>query len=349
MELNDRVYELSVQGNLSGQEVRVKLNDQEIPAGESFVQAKHIIKKLEFETGKMRGNSILEHYVVKDGFLTDKEGNRISFACERFPDIKINRIKTPFLLNDEVEVDIKYIKDITSLLNIQVPEDTIKGLSDEELKALQDERERTTAEAETKRLEQEAEDARLKAEADEKAAEAARVAEEEAKTKAEQDAAAEATRIAEEEAEKSEQARIQAEKEAEDAKKAEEEARIQAEKSAKEAEEAAEAERKRIEEEEKSYVLNAKEFDKLSRRNKKAGMTLYENKAGYHFFYGPDLPKGEEPMILRKRANGTYEELKGGIVDESDEEVEFEFEHVDGTEFTVILNLGTEDMTIEKN
>lgn len=349
MELNDRVYELSVQGNLSGQEIRVKLNDKEIPAGENFVQAKHIIKKLEFETGKMRGNSILEHYVVKDGFLTDKEGNRISFSCERFPEIKINRIKTPFLLNDEVEVDLAYIKLVTSLLNMQNPEDTIKGFSDEEIKALQDEKERSLAETEAKRLEQEAEEARIKAEEDEKTAEEARKTEEEAKTKAEQDAAAEATRIAEEEAKKSEEAKIQAEKEAEDAKKVEEEAKIQADKSAEEARIAAEEERKRIEEEEKSYVLSAKEFDKLSRRNKKAGMAEYTSKEGYHFFYGPDLPKGEEPCILKKRSNGTYEELKGGIVDESAEEVEFEFELIDGTEFTVILNLESEDMTIEKN
>ena len=335
MELNDRVLELSVQGNLHGQPVYVVLNGNKIPAGETFVQAKHIIKSLEFETGKIRGNSILEHYSVKDGFLVDKEGNQIHFSSERFPEIKINRIKTPFLLNDEVEVDLAYIKDVTALLNMQNPEDTIKTLSVEEVKALQDEREKETAE-------RDAENARIKAEEDEKAAEAARLAEEEAKTKTEQDAAAEVTRLAEEEAKKSEEARIQTEKEAE-------EARIQAEKSAEEARIAAEEERKRIEEEEKSYVLSVKEFDKLSRRNKKAGMTEYLNKEGYHFFYGPDLAKGEEPCILKKRSNGTYEELKGGIVDESAEEVEFEFELIDGTEYTLILNLESEDITIEKN
>lgn len=348
MELNDRVYELSVQGNLHGQPVYVVLNGNKIPAGDTFVQAKHIIKSLEFETGKIRGCSILEHYSVKDGFLTDKEGNQIHFSSERFPEIKINRIKTPFLLNDEVEVDLAYIKDVTSLLNMQNPEDTIKGFSDEEIKALQDEKERALAEVEAKRLEQEAEDARIKAEEDEKAAEAARVAEEEAKTKAEQEAAAEATRIAEEEAKKSEEARIQAEKEAEDAKKAEEEAKIQAEKSAKEAEEAAEAERARIAEEEKAYVLSPKLFDKLARRCKNARMKEY-TKDGYHFFYGPNPIAPMEPCILKKRNNGDYEELKGGIIDQSEEEVEFEFEHVDGTQFTAILNLESEDMNIEKD
>lgn len=342
MELNDRIFELSVQGNLHGQLIKVIRNGEEILAGDTCVQAKHIIKNLEFETGKMRGCSILEHYSVKDGFLEDKEGNQIHFSSDRFPEIKINRIKTPFLLNNEVVVDLAYVKDVSTLLNMQTPEDTIKGLSDEEIKALQDEREKAKTELE-------AENARIKAEEDEKAAEEARVAEEEAKTKAEQEAAAEVTRIAEEEARKSEEARIQAEKDAE-------EARVQAEKSAEEAriaaEEAriaAEEERKRIEEEEKSYVLSTKEFEKLARRNKKAGMTEYTSKEGYHFFYGPDLPKGEEPCILKKRSNGTYEELKGGIVDENAEEVEFEFELIDGTEFTVILNLGTEDMTIEKN
>lgn len=338
MELNDRVYELSVQGNLHGQPVKVMLNGKEIPAGETCVQAKHIIKNLEFETGKIRGCSILEHYSVKEGFLVDKEGNQIHFSSERFPEIKINRIKTPFLLNDEVEVDLAYIKDVTALLNMQNPEDTIKTLSVEEVKALQDEREKETAE-------RDAENARIKAEEDEKAAEAARLAEEEAKTKAEQDAAAEVTRLAEEEARKSEEARIQTEKEAE-------EARIQAEKSAEEARIAAEEERKRIAEEEKAFVLSPKLFEKFIKRSKNGGrpggMKQYV-KGDYHFFYGPNLVKPHEPAIFRKRSNGDYEELEGGIADENEEEVEFEFELIDGTLFTLVLNLDHEEITIEEN
>lgn len=326
MELNERIYELSVQANLDGQDIKVIVNGED-----KGIKAKHVIKKIELETGRIRGFSILEFYTVKDGFLVDKEGNQIHFSTERFPEIKINRIKKPFIYS-ELDVDVQHISDVASLLNMEVIEDTLKELSPEEKKYISNNREARLAEREM-------EEARKKAKEDERLAEEARKAEEEAKTATEIKVAEEVTRLAEEEARKSEEAKNKAEKEAEEAKRAEEEARIQAEKSAEEA--------KKKEEEEKEYVLSEKEYEKLVRRNKKSGLGEYV-KNDYHFFYGANLPKGEFPHILKKRKDNKYEELEGGIVDESESEVEFEFTD-DGQDKTLILDIDNEDVTIENN
>lgn len=355
MELNHRVYELSVQANLEGQTVKVKLNGKEIEAGDKFVQAKHIFKKHYFETGKIVGWGILENYSVKDGFLVDKEGNQINFSSERFPDIKINKIRIPMVVFSEVEVDRQYVCDVASILNVEKPEELVKGLASEDKKAIRDEREARIAEAERKAAEEAEAQAKLKAEADERLAEEARKAEEEAKTAAEIKAAEEATRLAEEEAKKSEEERIKKEKEAEEARQAEEEAKAKAEETARLAEEAEkkrqEEEAARIAEEEKAYVITEKQYQTAKRRSEKSlGMKEYE-KGAYRFFYAPQskLPKNEKSFIVKKRPDGKYEELAGGLVLENEEEVEFEFEEIDGTEKTLILDLNNEEMTIDVN
>lgn len=341
MELNDRIYELSVQANLDGQDIKV-LNKGE----DTGAKAKHIFKNIKFETGKIRAFGITEFYSVKDGFLCDKEGNQISFATERFPEIKINRIKIPFLAYDEIDVTREWVSDICKLLNLEKPEEQIKDMTDEDKQAFVKERELYYAELEKKKADEEAEAARIKAEEDEKAAAQARKDEEEAKTQAEIKAAEEATRLAEEEAKKSEEARIQAEEEAKAKAKAEEEAKAKAEEAEKEAKKAEEEARKKKEEEEKEYVISAKQFEKISRRDKKKGFVEY-TKDPYHFFYASEsvLPKGELPYILKKRADGKYEELEGAVVDENEEEVEFEF--TDDGDKTLILDIENEDITIE--
>lgn len=358
MELNHRIYELSVQSNLDGQEKAIKV----IVNGEDTgVKLNHIFKKVWFETGRIVGYSILEFYSVKDGFLVDKEGNQIHFANDRHAEIKINRIKKPLIILGEQEVTRNWVRDTGKLLNLEKTEETVKDLSVEDKKALQDERDVVYAELETKRKEQEEIEAKLKAEEDEKLAEEARKAEEEAVTAAEIKKAEQATKDAEEAAKKSEEDRIKAEKEAEEAKIAEEEAKAQAEKSAaaakkaqekadEEARKKAEAEEKKSmeeaakkAEEEKQYILSEKEYDRFSKRCKKFGMEEYI-KGEYHFFYGKNLPKGEFPLILKKRTDD-YMELEGGIVDENDEDVEFEF--TDGKDKTLVLDIDTADVTIE--
>lgn len=361
MELNHRIYELSVQSNLDGQEkaIRVIVN-----GADTGVRLNHIFKKVWFETGRIVGYSILEFYSVKDGFLVDKEGNQIHFANDRHPEIKINRIKKPLIVLGEQEVNRNWVRDTGKLLNLEKTEETVKDLSAVDKKALQDERDVIYAEQETKRKEQEEEEAKIKAAEDERLAEEARKAEEEAVTAAEIKKAEQATKDAEEAAKKSEEERIKAEKEAEEAKAAEEEAKAEAEKSAaaakkaqdkadEEARKKAEAEEKKAAEEaakkaeeEKQFIVSQREYDRISKNSKnKIGMEEYI-KGEYHFFYSKNLKKGDVPFILLKRKND-YLVLAGGIACESDDEVEFEFTDIEGNDKVLILDLDTADVTIE--
>lgn len=338
MQLKDITLELSVQANLDGQDIKVITNGED-----SGVKAKHIFKKLWFETGKITGYSILEFYSVKDGFLVDKEGNQTHFSTERFPEIKINRIKIPFFFTD-IDVSKEWVRDTGKLMNLEKTEETVKLLSPEDKKALQDEREVIYAEIETKKKEQEEAEAKAKAEEDERLAEEARKAEEEAKTAAEKKAAEEATRKAEEEAEKSEKERIKAEKEAEEAKAAEEDARIQAEKSAAEAKKAEEEERLRKEKEAEQYTLSERQYSDIVKKYNKLGVKQYV-KGKYRFFYHENIAREDQPFVLAKRGD-KYEELEGGIVDENEEEVEFEFTEEDKDKRLTLI-IGTEDIIIE--
>lgn len=343
MELNHRIYELNVQSNLDGQAKNTKVM---VNGEDSKAKLSHIFKNVWFETGRIIGYSILEHYTVDDGFLVDKEGNKIHFSNERHPEIKINRIKKPgLLIFGEEEVNWEWVRDTGKLMNLEKTEQTVKGLSDEEINALQSEREVIYVELATKQAQEAEVAAKLKAEEDEKLAEEARKAEEEAETAAQIKKAEEATRLAEEEAAKSEAERVKAEKQAEEAKKAEQEANELAEKAAAEAKAAAEEEQKRKEKEREQYMISQKDYDRLIKKFvDKNIMKVYTNKE-YHFFYGANLPKPFLPFVVAKRGD-RYEEFKGGIVDETEEEVEFEFEE-DGKDVTIILDLENEEITLQ--
>lgn len=338
MELNHKIYELSVRANLDGQEKSIEVikNGERTP-----VKLHHLFKKVWFETGRIIGWSLLEHYAVKDGFLVDKEGNQIHFSSERFPEIKVVKIKNPLIIFDEVEVNWEYIRDISTLLGIENVEDTIKGLSPEEKNALVEHRQAKLAEIEAQKREAEAEEARKKAEEEERLAEEARQAEEEAKTAAEKKKLEEETRLAEEAAAKAEAEKIKAEKEAEEARIEQEKAEALAKKAEEEARIAEEKKKQELEQ----YMLSPAEYEKTKRKYERMGMKEYSS-GEYRFFYGTNLPPKESPFIICKRQDGRYEELPGGIVSENEEEVEFEFTDGD-KEKTLFLTLDDEDVVIK--
>lgn len=335
MELKDITLELSVQANLDGQDVKVMVNGED-----TGVKAKHIFKKIWFETGKIIGYSILQFYGIKDGFLVDKEGNQIHFSTERFPDIKVNRIKIPVFFAG-LDVTKEWIRDTGTLMNLEKIEETVKDLSSEDKKALKDAREVLYAELETKKKEEEAAEAQRIAEEEAKAAEEAQKLAEEEETKKNIAAA----KKAEEDAKKAEEEAKEAEIAAEKARQEEEEAKEQAKKSEAIAKQKAEEEAARKAEEEKQYVVSEKDYERFKKRSKNFGMEVY-SKGEYHFFYGKNLPKSEVPFILKKRPKD-YLTLEGGIADENEDVVEFEFTEEDGKEKILTLDLETSDVTIE--
>lgn len=96
---------------------------------------------------------------------------------------------------------------------------------------------------------------------------------------------------------------------------------------------------------EEEFILNQEEYGKVLVRSKKLGFKEHEQD-GYHFFYGENLPKDEYPFILAKRESDKYEELEGGVVDENDNKVDFEFTDGDD-EKKLSLDLNTSEITIE--
>lgn len=335
MELHDTFFLLSVQANLDGQDPKVIVN--KIDNG---IKLKEICKRLEFETGKIRAHSILEYYTVEDGFLVDKEGNQISLSCDRYSEIKFVKIKEPAIQLGDREVGLQYVKDVTTLLNMENPAQSISGLSKEEKKALNDERELLLAEAETKRKEQEALEAQKLAEEEAKAAEEARkIAEEEETKKTEAEA-----KKAEAEAKQAEEDAKKAEAEAQKAREEEEEAKRQAEESARKAEL---AQKEALEIKQSESLLSQRDYDKSVTKTGKLGMKVYV-KDKYHFFYGTDVEKRDPPFILVKRGAGKYEDLPCAPVDEDFDKgiVEFEFDDNEDEMF-LKFNIKKEELIIE--
>lgn len=331
MELHDMFYLISEQANLDGQDVKVLVNGQD-----NDIRLKSICKRVEFETGKIRATSILEYYTVVDGFLTDKEGNQISLSCERYPEIKFVKIKEPGLQMNDKEVSHTTVRDMGRLLNLQITEETITGLSKEEKKALRDERELIYAEIETKKKEEEAVEAQKLAEEEAKAAEEAQKLAEDEETKKTEAAAKKAREDAEKAQEEAKQAEVAAEKARQD----EEEAKWKAEESAKKAEEAEEIKKS-------AHLLSQRDFDKSLKHATKVGMKEYV-KDGYHFFYGTDLPEEDHPFILVERGKGKYEDLPCALVDVDQEKGTVDAEFDDGQEEMYLkLNVNKETMSIE--
>lgn len=313
LELNQKVFELTSSVDLTGEkEIRVIVNDED-----RGIKLQEIFRKIEFEEGKITGHSILEFYNVKDGMLTDKEGNSIYLATDKYPQILFKKIRDPWgFIADEITVNAPYVRDIGLLLKLVKTEETITGLSAADKKMLIEEREMTEAEA-AKQSEAEkaaaeaAEVERIKLEEEERKAVEEAKAIEEAAQKAEEDAkAAEAAKLEEE------SARIKAEEDAIEASKKAEADKIQAEKDA--------ITNKKKEMEESEFFLNAQQYKSAQVKYARLGFIEYP-KDGYHFFYGESDDEDNYPFILAEREYGFYEQLPGGIVDENEKTAEYEF------------------------
>ena len=176
LELNHKVYEIYGAEN-KPVEINNPKETQILINGEPNGAMLHdVFKKIDdLGTNKIYGWSILEYYKAEEGFLIDNDGNKIHLM-EGETEIFFKRVKNPLIILNEKEVNLDYIRDVSTLLGLSTIEETIIGLDNDDKtllveermainekrqkqiqreKADADARERAKLEAEQKRIEQE--------------------------------------------------------------------------------------------------------------------------------------------------------------------------------------------------
>lgn len=317
MNLEQKKFIFDFDGDFEKSNPQVAINDGDP------ISPKYFFKDLEVGEDSLCGYSFLQFYTIKDGSLIDKEGNVVVFKVGE-KKVPIVKIRDPFLIDADLPVNLQYVKDVSTLLNISEPEKLITALSPAEKKLLIEDREQEYTAKELKKKE------------------------EEAKNKVEEDTKAEEERLAEEA--KAEEKRLakeaKAKKEEEEAETARiaEEVRIEEERLAKEEEEIKKAEsehEQKVEDNkipEGDNIKTPKEYKILLRQRKRMGFDEYTHN-NYSFVYGEDRPDNISPELFINRTN-YYEMLEGSLVSEDDEEVEYEFTAESGEDKILILKNG---------
>lgn len=334
MELNQKIYKIYAEGNKS-----IKLTDAKkvfvIRNGEANGATLYdVFRKVdEFETNKIWGWSLLEFYKAKDGFLVDSEGNKISLL-EGETKIFFKGIDDPFLdFSSPKDVNLDYIKDVSTLLGLGAIEETITDLTNEEKQVLVEDR-MTANEKRQQQIKKEKEDADAQ---EKKALEAERK-----KIEAEQKEEADRLKALEEEAAEAKK------KEDEEKEKSEKEAKkIEAEKKKQEEEEKekAEEERKKKEREENENVYSPKQYKELRAQYLETGFTEHlTNDEKYTLFFPEEVTKENKPFVIVK-TKIDYEDLEGELTINNDKQADFEFTE-NGEEKIITLNKKTDSVKV---
>lgn len=308
LELNHKLYEIYGEENKSvtiknPKETSLLINDE--PNGATL----HDVFKIDdLDENEISGWSLLEYYKVQDGYLCDNEGNRLCFM-EGDTKIFFKRVKKPLVILNEKEVSLEYVKGVSSLLGLNIIEETITGLSSSEKELLVAERQE--------------ENSRLEEERAVKAKEKKRIEDEEALRKEQE---------RQEQEKEQQQIRLQKEAEEAEAKKQEEIAAIAAEEKRKQEEEETKKQQQAKEEEEakkRENYMNAKQFRDLKNGYKATGYTVYNTEdEKYFFFYNPEEEGDDRAFLVIRHKNQKaqkesekylYEELEGEFDDDSSE------------------------------
>lgn len=322
------------------QTLSIVINDK---ISELFIE--DLFKKYEFENSKIVGYSYLQYYILKDGYLVDKDENKINFYLNsKQKQLFIKKVRNAVIMLPDIDAKDAYIRDVEKLIelaqkkqnpsvakqieDIREEQGIVTVETDEQPSAevvIEEpeisEEEKAAAEAAEKEAIEKAkaeEEARIKAEEEAKAK-----AEEEARAKAEEEAKAKAEEEAKAKAE--EEARIKAE---EAKAKAEEEARIKAEAEAKAAaEEAARIEAAKKAAEEEARKAAEQEEEQVSYEDMRS---FYVDNKGYKEFEKGKyrlLYKNEDDLVylVKPTAKG-FEQLYGEMIEDDSNKFVYQFE-----------------------
>jgi len=306
-----------------------------------------VFKKIdELEENKIVGWSILENYKPEEGFLVDSEGNKISLL-QGEDKIFFKKVRDSFfIIKDEKEVPLDYVKDVSSLLGLGTIEETITVLTNEDKQILVEER----------MLANEKRQKQIKAEKEEADAKEKKVLEEERK-KIEQEQAEEQERLtileAEAEATKKREAEENEKLELEAKKKHEQE---QLEKEKEEAETAqakqkekaqADAEKRKKEREKNENVYTPKQYRDMRIEQLKSSFSEYITEdEKYIFFFPQEVTDEDKPFVMLKTEDDYEELIDGELTINTSKLAEYEFK--EGKEDKVIiLNKKTESVKVK--
>lgn len=94
-------------------------------------------------------------------------------------------------------------------------------------------------------------------------------------------------------------------------------------------------------------LIDSNQYQEIRRWFGKRGFEEYINNE-YHFFYGDPIEDEDAyPFVILNHGKGQFEELDGGIVDDNDKTVEFEF--IDGnTNYSVKLDKEKSELTVSE-
>ncbi len=296
MKLTQKVFCFKDEANFEGDKVKVLVN-----GNDGSLKLDHLFKEFSVDDNEVTGYSLLEFYKIKDGNFVDEDGSVISFILNE-KKISIIKVRDPFLFIDEdIEVNLQNVKDVSALLGLKEIEKTITALSDADKKILIEDREKafTVKELAKKEVEvKEAVDKKVKQ--DKEAADKVFKDKETADAKVKEDAKkAEATKAAED----------------------------------KVTEEAKEKEKNKVPE--GDDIVSIKDFKLLQRKSQREGLLQYRS-VDYLFFYGEDRADGKMPFVLIDMQT-YYKRLDGSLTHEKNGEVEYEFTAEDETDKILIL------------
>ncbi len=296
MKLTQKVFCFEDEANFEGDKVKVLVN-----GNDGSLKPEHLFKEFSIDDNEVTGYSLLEFYKIKDGNFVDEDGTIISFILNE-KKISIVKVRDPFLFIDEdIEVNLQNVKDVSALLGLKEIEKTITALSDADKKILADDREKAFTVKELAKKEAEVKEAVDK------------------KAKEDKDAVDKALK----------------DKEIVDAKAKEDAKKVEADKVVedKATEDAKEKEKNKVPE--GDDIVSIKDFKLLKRKSEREGLLQYRS-VDYLFFYGEDRADGKMPFLLIDMRTH-YKLLDGSLTHEKNGEVEYEFTAEDETDKILIL------------
>lgn len=104
------------------QTLSIMINDQ---LSELFIE--DLFRKHEFEGTKIVGYSYLQYYTLKDGYLVDKNGNKISFYyANKKQELYVKKVRNAIIMLPDLEAKDAYIRDFEKLIELAQKKQTPK-------------------------------------------------------------------------------------------------------------------------------------------------------------------------------------------------------------------------------